>query len=329
MNNVTTSQPSYSYVKTIGNAAAPGQIGFRNPVSVALGNDDLLYVLSHAAENVSNNKRIAKFRYGSEDFIGEFGSLGSLDGEFIWPNSLVVDSAGNVYVTDEWLNRISVFDPDGRFLHCWGRQGTGSGEWSRPAGLVFDHQQNLLVADSFNHRIQKFTKDGKYLSEWGSLGDKTGQFNTPWGISIDMEGNVFVADWRNDRIQKFTSDGNYLMQIGGSGEQPGEFHRPSGVAIDNTGYIYVVDWGNDRVQVFDSNGKFITLFTGDAGMSKWGEDRLSSNPEHMIEQRQQVLTMDPEKHFVQPVDVVVDRSQRIIIVDSARHRLQVYQRCDK
>ncbi len=118
------------------------------------------------------------------------------------------------------------------------------------------------------------------------------------------------------------------MQIGEPGNHTGQFHRPSGVAIDHEGCIYVVDWGNDRVQVFDTNGNFITLFTGDAGMSKWGEDRLSSNPEHMIEQRQQALTMDPEKRFVQPVAVVVDSSQRIIIVDSARHRLQVYQRRD-
>lgn len=328
MSSLIKPQPSYSYIKTIGNAAAPGQIGFRNPVSIALGNDDLLYVLSHAAENVSNNKRIAKFRYETEDFIKEFGSLGSSDGEFTWPNSLAIDFEGNVYVTDEWLNRISVFDPDGNFLRSWGIQGTSSGEWSRPAGIVLDQDENLLVADSFNHRIQKCTKYGEYLEEWGSLGNKVGQFNTPWGISVDVEGDVFVADWRNDRIQKFTPDGNYLMQIGGHGKQPGKFHRPSDVAIDDTGYIYVVDWGNDRVQVFDSNGEFITLFTGDAGMSKWGEDRLSSNPEHMIEQRQQVLTMDPEKQFVQPVAVVVDKCQRIIIVDSARHRLQVYQRID-
>ena len=328
MNDNTITRSLYAYVKTIGNAAAPGQIGFRNPVSIALGKDDLIYVLSHAAENVSNNKRIAKFTYENEDFICEFGSLGSSAGEFTWPNSLVADLEGNVYVTDEWLNRISVFDHNGKFLRWWGKQGTGIGEWNRPAGLVLDRDENILVADSFNHRIQKFTKYGEYLGEWGEFGRKAGQFDTPWGVSVDTEWNIFVADWRNDRIQKFTSDGDYLMQIGESGNQPGQFNRPSDVAIDHKGCIYVVDWGNDRVQVFDRNGHFITLFTGDAGMSKWGEDRLFSNPEHMIEQRQQALTMDPEKLFVQPVAVVVDRYQRIIIVDSARHRLQVYQRSD-
>ena len=61
-------------------------------------------------------------------------------------------------------------------------------------------------------------------------------------------------------------------------------------------------------------------------MSKWGEERLSSNPENMIELRRRARTMDPEKKFVQPVAVKIDREQRILIVDSARHRLQIYQR---
>ena len=37
-------------------------------------------------------------------------------GEMIWPAGIALDSQENVYVTDEWLNRVSVFDKDGNFL---------------------------------------------------------------------------------------------------------------------------------------------------------------------------------------------------------------------
>ena len=50
MNDNKTTRSSYDYVKTIGNAAAPGQIGFRNPVSIALGKDCLLYTSDAADE---------------------------------------------------------------------------------------------------------------------------------------------------------------------------------------------------------------------------------------------------------------------------------------
>lgn len=316
----------YRYVKTIGNAAAPGQIGFRNPVDVALGVGGLLYVLSHAAENTPNGKRVAKCTFEEEYFLGEFGSFGDEDGQFIWPNSLAVDRDGNVYVTDEWLHRVSVFDPDGRFLRKWGTQGEAEGQWDRPAGITFDHQDNLLVVDSMNHRIQKYSKDGRFLTQWGGPGRNGGEFNTPWGITVDAQGNVYVADWRNDRIQKFTVDGRFLMQVGTGGHGEGQFNRPSGIAVDGEGLIYVTDWGNDRLQVFDPEGRYITVLKGEAGMSKWGEERLSSNPENMLEQRARARSLDPEKRFVQPTAVEIDEESRVIVVDSARHRLQIYQK---
>src|SRR5919106_5274836 len=166
---IETSTAEYRYVKTIGNAAAPGQIGFRNPVDVALGKGGLLYVLSHAAENTPNGKRVAKCTFEKEYFLGEFGSFGDEKGQFTWPNSVAVDRDGNVYVTDEWLHRVSVFDADGRFLYQWGTPGDAEGQWNRPAGITFDHQDNLLVVDSMNHRIQKYSKDGRFITQWGGL----------------------------------------------------------------------------------------------------------------------------------------------------------------
>ena len=314
------------YIKTIGNAAAPGQVGFRNPVDVALGKGGLLYVLSHAAENTPNGKRIAKCTIEEEHFLGEFGSFGVEDGQFIWPNSLAVDSDGNVYVTDEWLHRISVFDADGKFLRQWGSHGDAIGQWNRPAGITVDLEDNLWVVDSMNHRVQKYSREGQFLTQWGGPGLELGEFNTPWGITIDGQGNVYVADWRNDRIQKFADDGRFVMQVGNGGGNDGQFNRPSGVAVDHAGWIYVTDWGNNRVQIFDSEGKFIAKLMGDAGMSKWGEERLSSNPEYMLEQRARARSLDPEKLFVQPTAVEIDNEGHIIIADSGRHRLQIYQK---
>ena len=314
----------FRYVKTIGNAAAPGQIGFRNPVDVALGPEGLLYVLSHAAENTPSGKRIGKCTFEEEYFLGEFGSFGEEEGQFTWPNSLAVDSSSQVYVTDEWLNRVSVFDPDGNFLRQWGTQGSGPGEWERPAGIAVDGEENLLVVDSMNHRVQKYSRDGGFLGQWGEAGDGPGQFNTPWGITSDSQGYWYVADWRNDRVQKLTPDGKFVLELTGDGDD--RMRRPSGVAVDREGLIYVTDWGNDRALVFDAGGSVVTRLTGDAGMSKWGAERLSSNPESMLEQRAAVRTLEPEKFFVQPTAVEVDQAGHIFIVDNARHRLQVYQK---
>ena len=140
------------------------------------------------------------------------------DGSLVWPTAIAFDRDWNVYVTDEWLNRVSIFSKDGDYISKWEeRPGSGDGELNRPSGMAFDADDNVYVVDSGNNRIQKFTKDGRFLAKWGTAGSGPGQFNMPWGIAIDREGDVYVADWRNDRIQKFSPDGQFLMQFGTSG----------------------------------------------------------------------------------------------------------------
>ena len=180
--------------------------------------------------------------------------------------------------------------------------------------------------DSLNHRIQRLSKAGRFLSKWGGPGRGEGELNTPWGITVDRQGNVYIADWRNDRVQKFDPEGQFLLTLGTAGTRDGEFHRPSGVAVDSEGYIYVVDWGNDRVQAFDPAGAFVAKFTGDAGLSKWAIERMASNPENMLEQRQKAKSLEPERRFFQPTGIEVDSQDRIIIADCGRHRLQIYRK---
>ena len=299
--------------------------GFRYPVALAI-NDRLnrVYVLNRSAEHHPEGKRITICNV-DEDYLGEFGTGGSGDGEFVWPSGIAIDRDGNVYVADEWLNRISVFSKDGQFLNKWGREGSGDGELSRPVGLAFDSEENLLVVDGSNNRVQKFTKDGGFLDTWGRAGHGDGEFNLPWGIEIDSNDNVFIADWRNDRIQKFSSYGAFLLKFGNSGSGNGQFNRPSGVAVDKDGNIYVTDSLNNRLQMFDAAGNFITALRGEAGLSRWGKAKLAANPDH-LHQREVAYQPDREKLFQAPIAVELDSSERIFVVECSRFRIQVYTR---
>ena len=320
--------------------------GFRNPVDFALGPDNLIYVVNRSYESRSDGTRMNLFRLGEdgEEYITEFGGYGTGPGQFMWPMSCALDSNTNVYVSDEYLDRITIFNKDGEYVSHWGTSGSGDGELDRPAGLAI-RDDILYVVDSRNHRVQRFTLDGQYLSQFGRFGSGNGELNTPWGICIDKDGNVFIADWRNDRIQSFTADGQWLATFGQPGQPGGGdasiarehggirlvnrpvglFNRPTGVAVDKDGDIYVADWLNNRVQVLTPEGRFITEFTGDAGLSKWGVGKIESNPD-MIRQRNGVRDFTPEKVLWAPVAVKVDDNGRVLIADTTRHRFQIYQK---
>ena len=305
--------------------------GFRFPAALAV-NDRLgrMYVLNHSNDIYVTNPTAAQSEgvhvtmcTVDEDYLGEFGSGGTGNAQFVWPSGIAIDQVDIVYVSDDWLNRISMFSSDGEFLGKWGTAGSSDGELNRPSGLAFDRDDNLLVVDGSNHRIQKFTKDGRFLGKWGQAGNGDGEFNLPWGIEVDGQGDIYVADWRNDRIQKFGPDGALLMKFGSSGDGAGQFNRPTGVAVDKDGDIYVVDCGNNRLQMFDAHGDHIDTFLGEGTLSKWGKAKLDGNA-YMWDERAVADNLEREKLFWFPVAVEVDEEGRVFVVECGRQRIQVY-----
>ena len=309
------------------------------PCSLAVGSGNTVYVLLRGGENISNvawnrtgtGARVARLSIpetaGDEDFIGEAGSYGDGDGEYIWPTGLALDSQENVYVTDEWMNRITVTDREGKFICSWGATGTGNGEFDGPAGIAVDADDNLYIVDSRNHRVQKTTKDGKFLGKWGSLGSSSGEFDSPWGICLDGEGNVYVADHKNDRVQKFTSNGEYCASFGSSGTGRGEVTRPTDVAVDSDGDVYICDWANDRVQAYTPDGEFITTFIGDAQqLALWHQMTVDANTD-VIKARRRVTTLEPEWRLAMPRAVAFDEEKsRLMVADTQRGRIQIYNK---
>ena len=335
---------TYRYSHTIGLFSNMGGLGFCHPVDLALGRDGVLYVLSRGNFDTQvqwPGKRVTMCTL-EEEYLGELSGGGTGDGQIMWPAGVALDGDGNVYVSDEALNRVSVFRGNGELVRSWGSEGNGDGEFNRPAGIAFDGEDNLLVADGLNCRIQRYTRDGRYLDSWGRPGNGDGEFNVPWGVAVDRAGKVYVADWRNDRVQRFDSDGRHLNTWGGSGQGDGEFRRPAGITVDQDGDIYVADWGNERVQVLGPEGEFRAKLYGESGLSKWAKEWFAANQDEF--NARLTADMEPpldrlssgsprdrsastEKLFWGPTSVRVDGRQRVYVVDSMRHRIQIYQKC--
>jgi DNA-binding beta-propeller fold protein YncE len=328
----------FDFSHAVGRGAISG-MGFRLAVALALGEGDTVYAANRGWEQITNvpwNKtqlgtRIGKLTIGpvpgDEEVVCDFSRPGDGPGEMIWPAGIALDSQENVYVTDEWLNRVSIFDKDGNFLRLWGTAGSGDGEFNGPSGIAIDQQDTLYIVDSRNHRVQKFTPDGKFLAAWGSLGSAAGQFNSPWGLTIDHEGDVYVADHKNHRVQKFTPEGEFIMQFGRYGTGKGQLHRPADVAVDPDGDVYVCDWANHRVQVFGPEGKAVTSLLGDAQeLSKWAKMTLAASPDAM-KRRREVRSLESEWRFAFPTAIVFDAKYgRVIVSDTQRNRLQLYNK---
>lgn len=304
----------FPYLKTLGMRRVTS-----NPVDLALGQEGRIYVLSRS-ELATEIRRLS----WDDENLGTIGGPGADDGKFRWPVCLVVDEDENLYVSDEALNRVSIFNKEGEFIKKWGEAGSGDGQFNRPAGMAFDPDGNLCVVDSMNHRIQRYTSDGKFLDGWGTQGSNPGQLSLPMGLAVDSDGDIYVADWGNHRVQKFSPNGALNLTIGSEGSDRGEFNRPTGVTVDLHGDIYVADWGNNRVQLFNPDGQYVEQFIGDATLSTMARTYVRANPRPL--RLREMACLEPQKRFHGPVSVKVDTDCHLYVADCGPHRIQIYKK---
>ena len=332
---ITTSS-RLNYITNVGFAADFGGRGFSLPTSMAIRSDGKIFVVSRGKPSTKGSNGIQMVSK-DHDFYGQIGTNDSQLGGMIWPTSIVLDEDDNMYLADEKLQRITKFDRDGNPLTYWGEKGTGEGQFCNPSGLLIRGDRMLLV-DSGNNRVQEYSLDGKYFTQWGSGGNLDGQFDHPWGICDDVHGNVYVADWRNDRIQKFTDQGEHIASFGHSGSGDGQLSRPAGLAVDTEGNMYVADWGNQRLQVLDPQGNYLDSHRGAADLNPWCIEYFDSQADERRARESFVPVYVPdiddeseisarmEPYLWDPVDVQLDEDGRIYVLETGRHRFQIFER---
>ena len=151
------------------------------------------------------------------------------------PQTIAVDSAGNIYTTD--INRLAEFSSTGVFIRQIEDMSVGLPFW--PDSAALDSQGNIFVADG--SRIEKFSNNGTYI---GLLSNSA--YYSP--LAVDNMGNVFFGD-SSYNIVKLNNIGNYLMGITVG-------YRIKGIAVDSLGNIFAMT-GNEILE-FNSNGNQLT-----------------------------------------------------------------------
>ena len=116
---------------------AEGQLSF--PVGIDLDSDDNVYVAESGASG--NPSRVDKFT-SSGQFITSWGSLGPGVGQFNQPKGLTLDANDDVYVADEFNNRIQKFDSDGNFITEFGQD-----RLFHPIDVAVDSQGRVYASD--------------------------------------------------------------------------------------------------------------------------------------------------------------------------------------
>jgi DNA-binding beta-propeller fold protein YncE len=237
----------------------------------------------------TGNCRVMAYDYNG-NFLYSFGAQGTKPGEFLFPYGLAADSEGRILVADMYSGHISVFSPQGSFLHYFATPA----DITSPAGIAVN-EGRVYVSDVGRHQVIVFDETGQKIFEFGAKGSEPGQFLSPNAVAVSGV-YIAVSDTGNHRLQIFNKLGTLVAVIpeiepgyafvnprglaynsrgevyavnnlthqvacllpqgtvqflfGQMGHEEGQFFLPNGIYIDDAGRIYITDTSNQRVSVF-------------------------------------------------------------------------------
>ena len=174
--------PDGELLKTLGTKEVLGEDGshFNRPTDIAFGLRGGFYV-----SDGYGNSRVARFDRGL-NFLGQWGSEGDMEGQFILPHAITIDAEGLVYVADRNRWRVQIFSPEGRFLRQWTHIG-------KPFGIVYKEDGCLYICDGTNARVTKVARSGIVKGFFGVLGREVGQLSTAHDIAVAPNGDILLA----------------------------------------------------------------------------------------------------------------------------------------
>lgn len=179
--------------------------------------------------------------------------------QLLGPYGMAVDSKNRLYVADQKVGAIFVFNTETRDSELI-RNGFEA-HFAMVNAIAIDDNDRIFVSDGKLGKVLVFDANHKIEAQINEgLVD-------PLGLAIDSERRLlYVVDTKQDVVFVYDADSlKPLRKIGTPGKKhtltgPGEFSLPTNVALDKEGNVYVTDSLNFRVEIFDAEGQFLSQF---------------------------------------------------------------------
>jgi uncharacterized protein (TIGR03437 family) len=328
--------------KYAGDGGKATAASFSSPIGVAVDKNGNIFVADNAdcviREFVAGGN-ISTVAGKPAQGCGYSGD-GAATGVQLWPASLAVDAAGNIYIAEPANGRVRKLTVGGNIVTVAGGGSSFTAPFGdggpatlatlvSPTAVAVDAAGNVYIADAENYNVRKVATNGTIstvagtgheFNPRGGNGDgglATSAIVTPSAIAVDASGNLYIAedDFLNGYdVRKVNAAGTISTFAGGvSGGHSGDggpatsagLSRPEGLAVDSAGNLLISEPEANYVRMVSTGGT-ITTIAGNGTSGYMGDGGPATSAE---------LTL--------PYGLAVSGGGRIYIADQANFAVRM------
>lgn len=240
---------------------------------------------------------------GTNGYKGDSGL--AINSQLSLPNSVSIDTALNLFITDAGNNCIRKVNLISGIITTFAGNGTagfsGDGgnaslaQLNYPCGVFVNKNNDIYLADTRNNRIRKIDGISYTITTIAGNGNNgfsgdgnnalVAETNRPINVIADSLGNFYFSDFNNSRVRMVKKSTNIISTIAGTGVDG--YSGDNGLAINaqvygvaslvqnEAGNILLAEYSNGRIRKINLTSSIITTiagngkqtFTGDSGLA--------------------------------------------------------------
>ncbi|MBL7692437.1 MAG: T9SS type A sorting domain-containing protein [Flavipsychrobacter sp.] len=207
------------------------------------------------------------------------------------PEGIYVDNALNVYVADNYNQRIRKITPGGTISTLLGNGTTGytgdgglasAATMNKPNGIVLDTAGNMFITEWYNSVVRRVDASTSIITTVAGTGTSgysgdggpatSAQLGTPGGVCLDRDNNIYIPDYANHRIRKVNATTGIITTIAGTGTNgytgdggpatAATISYPVSICRDLWGNLLWAEYGNNVIRKLNLTTGIISTIAG-------------------------------------------------------------------